>query len=92
MPCCLLVRCIVAYRRHAEHVAIEAAVHVQVLCSAICIFMELHERMEQGCLAAFQDFMKVWPTPLALHKVSSTNGYFTSHGLLFSRNLPNVVN
>lgn len=28
-----------------------------VLCKAICIFMELHERLAPGCQAAFDDFM-----------------------------------
>lgn len=48
---CCLVRSILCMQA-----AVDCA---QVLCNAICIFMELHERMEQGCNAAFQDFMKV---------------------------------
>jgi hypothetical protein len=31
---------------------------VAVLCEAICIFMELHERMEVGCEAAFKSFLR----------------------------------
>ena len=29
----------------------------KVLCSAICVFMELHERFEPGCNAAFKQFL-----------------------------------
>jgi hypothetical protein len=30
---------------------------VEVLCNAICIFMELHDRFEPGCTAAFNSFL-----------------------------------
>lgn len=30
-----------------------------VLCEAVCMFMELHERFEPGCDAAFKDFLQV---------------------------------
>eukprot|EP00892_Ulva_mutabilis_P006593 jgi/Ulvmu1/4305/UM002_0026.1 len=47
----------------------------EVLCSAICIFMELHERMEQGCNAAFQDFMKNGCTGEQMEEVVRTGEY-----------------
>ena len=30
---------------------------IEVLCEAACIFMELHDRLEPGCTAAFDDFL-----------------------------------
>lgn len=32
-----------------------------VLCEARCIFMELHERFEPGCNAAFTEFLEARP-------------------------------
>lgn len=34
----------------------------EVLCEASCIFMELHERFEPGCIEAFRIFLQVRPT------------------------------
>ena len=31
----------------------------EVLCQALCIFMELHERFEPGCVEAFRVFLQV---------------------------------
>jgi hypothetical protein len=33
----------------------------EVLCEALCIFMELHERFEPGCVEAFRVFLQVRP-------------------------------
>lgn len=30
---------------------------IEVLCEAACIFMELHDRIEPGCTAAFDEFL-----------------------------------
>lgn len=35
-----------------------------VLCEALCIFMELHERFEPGCVEAFRLFLRVRPPAL----------------------------
>lgn len=32
-----------------------------VLCEALCIFMELHERFQPGCVEAFRIFLQVRP-------------------------------
>lgn len=38
-----------------------------VLCEAACIFMELHERLLEGCEAAFQAFMQVCTLTFHMH-------------------------
>ena len=49
---------------------------IEVLCEAICIFMELHERLEAGCWAAFDSFLAGGcPTGDRFERVVTTGEY-----------------